>query len=159
MVTLFSLTLTSRPRHLIAAPLAAKLQSFTSGPADRSVGRLAASTTAYHTPDQKQACTDGDASDHSRHALTRWCEAFDGDGCRHRRHYTKVHDPDDQQDRRQTGAAAAAVESEAEAFSPGRVGNGWRGWRAPGRVPAAGKVTLLPRGELQRAAHQDDDAG
>jgi hypothetical protein len=65
--------------------------------------------------DQKKPCSDDDGPDGSRDALTSQCETFDGDGCRHDSHRAKVHDPDDQEDRQQTGTAAAAVESEAQA--------------------------------------------
>ena len=65
-----------------------------------------------------------DDPDGSRDALTGRCETFDGDGGRHDSHRAKVHDPDDQEDRHQTGAAAAAVEAEAQAVSPGRAGVG-----------------------------------
>ncbi len=41
-------------------------------------------------------------------------------------------------------------------MTPGRAGSGWRRAAAPGRLPAAGKVTRLPRGELQEAGDQDD---
>ena len=61
--------------------------------------------------DQKQPCPDDDGPGDSRDALTGRCETFDGDGCRHDSHRAKVHDPDDQEDRHQTGAAAAAVEA------------------------------------------------
>src|SRR6266536_3303072 len=65
--------------------------------------------------DQKQPCPDDDGPDGSRDALTSRCETFDGDGCRHDSHRAQVHDPDDQQDRHQTGTTVAAVEAEAQA--------------------------------------------
>ena len=65
--------------------------------------------------DQKEPGPDDDGPDGSRDALTRRRETFDGDGCRHHSHRPKVHDPDDQEDRRQTGTAVAAVEAEAQA--------------------------------------------
>ena len=40
-------------------------------------------------------------------------ETFDGDGCRHQSHGQQIHDPDDQEDRHETGAALATVESKA----------------------------------------------
>ena len=55
--------------------------------------------------DQKQPCSDGDDPDGSRDALTGRCETFGGDGCRDDSHRAQVHDPDDQEDRRQAGAA------------------------------------------------------
>jgi len=42
-------------------------------------------------------------------------DAFDGDGCRHDSHRAQVHDPDDEEDRRQAGTTVAAVEAEAQA--------------------------------------------
>jgi len=45
----------------------------------------------------------------------------------------------------------AAVEAEAQAVLPGRAGVGRQRTAAPGCLPAAGKVTRLPRGELERA--------
>src|SRR5438876_9443717 len=93
----------------------------------------------------------------SRDALTGRCETFDGDGCRHDSHRAKVHDPDDQEDRHQTGTAVAAAKSEAQAVSPGRAGVGRQRTAAPRCLPAAGKVTRLPRGELEGAGDQDDD--
>ena len=73
--------------------------------------------------DQEQPCPDDDGSDASRDALTGWCETFDGDGCRHDSHRAQVHDPDDEEDRRQAGTAVAAVEAEAQAVSPSRAGS------------------------------------
>src|SRR5207249_1400014 len=58
------------------------------------------------------------------------------------------HDADYQEDRHQTDTAAAAVEAEAQAVSPGRACVGPQRTAAPGRFTAAGKVTRLPRGEL-----------
>src|SRR5439155_551255 len=71
-------------------------------------------------------------------------------------HRAKVHDPDDQEDRHQTGTALAAVEAEAQAVSPGRAGVGRQRTAAPGCLPAVSEVTRLPRGELEGAGHQDD---
>src|SRR5213078_1912932 len=99
--------------------------------------------------DQKQPCPDDDCSGDSRDALTGRCETFDGDGCRYDSHRAKVHDPDDQEDRDQTGTAVGAVEAEAQAVSPGCAGVGWQRTAASGCLPAAGKVTCLPRGELK----------
>src|SRR5713226_3433010 len=88
------------------------------------------------SPDQKQPCPDDDGPDGSRDALTGRCETFDGDGCRHDSHRPKVHDPDDHEDRRQTGTAVAAVEAEAQAVSQGRAGGRTatyaRPWGSPG---------------------------
>src|SRR5438876_775385 len=70
----------------------------------------------------------------------------------------KVHDPEDQEDRDQTGTALAAVEAEAQAVSPGRAGVGRQRSTTPGRFPAAGELTRLPRGELEAAGDQDDHA-
>ena len=89
--------------------------------------------------DQNQPCPDDDGPGGSRDALTGRCETLDGDGCRHDSHRAKVHDPDDQEDRHQTDTAVAAVETEAQAVSPGRAGVGPQGTAAPGRHPAAGK--------------------
>jgi hypothetical protein len=74
------------------------------------------------SPDQKQPCPDDDGPDGSRDALTGRCETLDGDGCRHDSHRPKVHDPDDQEDRRQADTAVAAVEAEAQAV-PTSAGN------------------------------------
>jgi len=78
------------------------------------------------------------------------------DGRRHDGHRAKVHDPDDQQDRRQTGTAVAAVEAQAQAVSPGRAGVGRQRAAAPGCLPTTCKLTCLPRGALEGAGHQDD---
>jgi len=96
--------------------------------------------------------------DGSRDALTGRCETFDGDGCRHDSHRAKVHDPDDQEDRHQTGTAVAAVESETQAVSSGRARVGRQRTAAPGCLPAAGQVTRLPRAELERVGDEDDHA-
>src|SRR5260370_24019961 len=101
--------------------------------------------------DQEQPCPDDDGPDGSRGALTGRCETLDGDGCRHGSHRAQVHEPDDQEDRRQTGTAVAAVETEAQAVSPSRAGVGWQRAAAPGGLSAAGKGTRLPRGQLERA--------
>src|SRR5205823_8740743 len=106
--------------------------------------------------DQKQPCPDGAGPGGSRDALAGRCETLDGDGCRHDSHRAKVHDPDDQEDRHQTGTAAAAVEAEAQAMSPGRAGVGRQSTAAPWCLPAVGEVTRLPGGELEAAGHQDD---
>src|SRR5688500_18257570 len=83
--------------------------------------------------DQKQTCPDDDGADGSRDALTSRCETFDRDRCRHGSHRAKVHDPDNQKDGHQTGAAGAAVETEVQAVSPGRAGAGRQSnGRAPG---------------------------
>src|SRR5713101_4379689 len=106
--------------------------------------------------DQKQPCPDDDGPGDARDARTGRGETFDGDGCRHDSHRAKVHDPDDQEDRHQTGTAVGAVEAEAQAVSPGRAGVGRQRTAAPECLPAAGKVTRLPRGELEAAGDQDD---
>src|ERR1700676_2379227 len=72
--------------------------------------------------DQTHPCPDDDGPDGSRDALTGRCETFDGDGCRDDSHRAKVHDPDDEEDRHQTGPAVDAAEFEARAVSPGRFG-------------------------------------
>ncbi|HMF50563.1 MAG TPA: hypothetical protein VK603_18055, partial [Candidatus Saccharimonadales bacterium] len=82
--------------------------------------------------DQKQPCPDDDGPGGSGDALTGRCETLDGDGCRHDSHRAKVHDPDDQEDRHQTDTTVAAVESEAQAVSPGRTGVGRQRMAAPG---------------------------
>src|ERR1700724_2820110 len=69
---------------------------------------------------------------------------------------TKVHDLDDQEDRDQTDTAVGAVESKAQAVSPGRAGVGRQRTAAPGCLPATGKLTRLPRGELKGAGDPDD---
>ena len=89
--------------------------------------------------DQEQPCPDDDGSDASRDALTGCCETFDGDGCRHDSHRAQVRDPDDEEDRRQPGAAVAAVEAEAQAVSPGRAGVRRQYAAAPRCLPAAAR--------------------
>ena len=108
--------------------------------------------------DQKQPYPDDDGSDGVCDALTNRGETLDGDGYRHDRHRAKVHDPDAQEDRHQTGTAVAAVESEAQAMSPGRAGVRRQRRAAPRCRPAGGKVTCLPRAELERAGDEDDHA-
>ena len=75
---------------------------------------------------------DDDDADGARDALTSRCETFEGDGRRDRRHHAQVHHADDQKDRRQAGAAAAAVEAEAQTVPPGRAGVGRQRMSAPG---------------------------
>jgi hypothetical protein len=58
----------------------------------------------------------------SREALAGWSETLGCDGCRHDGHDAQVHDAHHEQDRRQAGAAVAAVEAEANAVSPGGAG-------------------------------------
>src|SRR6267154_5534520 len=106
--------------------------------------------------DQKQSCLDDDGPGGSRDALTGRSETFDGDGCRHDSHRAKIYDPDDQEDRHETDTAVGAVEAEEQAVSPGRAGVGRQRTPAPGCLPAPGKVTRLPRGELEEAGDQDD---
>src|SRR6266516_4653538 len=65
--------------------------------------------------DQKQPCADDGGPDGSRDALTGRCETFHSNGARHDRHRTKVHDPDDQEDRHEASTALATVESKAQA--------------------------------------------
>src|SRR2546428_9865669 len=89
-------------------------------------------------------------------ALTGRCETFDGDGRRHDSHRAKVHDPDDQKDRDQTGTAVAAMEAETQTVSPGHAGVGRQRTAPAWCLPAAGEMTRLPRGELEGAGHQDD---
>ena len=64
--------------------------------------------------DQEQSCPDDEGSDGSRDALTSRCETFASDGCRHDSHRAQVHDPDDEEDRHQTGTAAAAVKTASD---------------------------------------------
>ena len=64
--------------------------------------------------------------------------------------------PDDQKDRHETGAARAAVETEAQAVPPGRAGVGRQRSAVRGRLPATGEVARLPRRELEGAGEQDD---
>src|SRR5499425_837744 len=109
--------------------------------------------------DQKQTCHDDDGPDGSRDALTGRCETFEGDDCRHDSHREKVHDPDDEKDRHQTGTAVAAVESKAQAMSPSGAGVGRQRATTPGRLPAARKMTRLPWGELEGTGDQDDHPG
>ena len=106
--------------------------------------------------DQKQPCADGDGPGGSGGALTGRCETLDGDGWRHDSHRAKVHDPDDQEDHHQTGTAVAAVEAEVQTVSPGRASVGRHRTAVPGRLPAVGEVTRLPRGKLEATGHQDD---
>jgi hypothetical protein len=63
--------------------------------------------------DQEHSCPDDHGPDGSRDALAGRCETLGGDGGRHDSHRAKVHDPDDQEDRHQTGTAVAAVEAKA----------------------------------------------
>jgi hypothetical protein len=77
---------------------------------------------------------------------------------RHDSHHAKVHHPDDQEDRHRTGTAVAAVESEAQAVSPGRAGVGRQRTATAGCLAAAGQVTRFPRAELERPADEDDHA-
>src|SRR5215471_19004142 len=118
-----------------------------------------ASTMRGCSRDQKQTCHDDDGPDGSRDALTGRCETFDGDDCRHDSHREKVHDADDEKDRHQTGTTVAAVESKAQAMSPSRARVGRQRATTPGRLPAACKVTRLPRGELEGTSDQDDHTG
>src|SRR6266571_682895 len=108
-----------------------------------------ASSEAGCSRDQKQTCPDGDGPGGSRDALTGRCETFDGDRCRHDSHRAKVHDPDDQEDRHEPDTAVGTVKAEAQTVSPGRAGVGRQRTAAPGCLPAPGKVTRLPRGELE----------
>jgi hypothetical protein len=66
----------------------------------------------------------------------------------------KVRDPDDQEspsDRHSSSCSSGGR-------GAGRAGVGRQRTAAPGGLPAAGKVTRLPRGELERAGDQDDPA-
>jgi len=81
-----------------------------------------ASSESGCSREQEQPCPDDAGSDGSRDALTGGCETFKSDGCRHYCHHTQVHDPHDQQDRRQAGTVVAAVETETQAVSPVRDG-------------------------------------
>jgi hypothetical protein len=102
--------------------------------------------------DQEQACPDGDGSEGARGTLSRRRETFDGICCRHDNHRAQIHDPDDQEDRRQTGTAVAAVKAEAHAVSPGR--GGVRLQPAPRCLPAAGKVVChMPRNDAAAPDH------
>src|SRR5215469_8431233 len=101
--------------------------------------------------DQKQPCPDEDGSGGSRDALSGRCEMFDGDGCRYDSHHAKVHEPTDQEDRHQIGAARTAVESEVHAMSPSRAGTSGQHKAAPWCLPEIGKLTSLPGGELEAA--------
>lgn len=83
-----------------------------------------ASSEACCSRDQKQPCSDDHGSDGSRDALARRRETFGGDSCRDDSHCAKIHHPDDEKDRYQTGAALAAVEAEAQAVPPGRASVG-----------------------------------
>jgi hypothetical protein len=101
--------------------------------------------------DQEQPRPDEDSSDGSRDALTCRCEPFDGDGCCYDRHSADVHDPGNEEDRRQAGATVAAMEAEASAVWPRRAGVRRQHTAAPRCLPATGKVMRLPCGELERA--------
>jgi len=97
-----------------------------------------ASSEPGYARDQEQPRPDDDDSDGPCDALTGRCETFDGDSCRHDSHRVQVHDPDNEEDRRQAGTAAAAVEAR----------------RRPCRqaVPAsAGNVRPRPGTSLQQA--------
>lgn len=74
--------------------------------------------------DQKQPCRDENDPDGSGDALTGGCETFDGDGGRHDRHRTQVHDSETQEDRHQPDIALGAMKAEAQAVSPRRAGVG-----------------------------------
>src|SRR5215469_8670821 len=89
--------------------------------------------------DQKQPCPDEDGSG----------------GCRYDSHHAKVHEPTDQEDRHQIGAARTAMESEVHAMSPSRAGTSGQHKAAPWCLPEIGKVTRLPGGELEAAGDQD----
>src|SRR5207248_4826970 len=65
--------------------------------------------------EQNQSCHDHEGSDDLRDALTGRCETFGSNARRHDSHRPKVHDPDDQENRYQTGTALTAVEAEAQA--------------------------------------------
>ena len=93
--------------------------------------------------DQKQTRPDAYCPDGSRDTLTGRYETFDGDDGRHDSHCAKVHDPDDQEDRHQTGTTEAAVQSKAQAVLPGRAAVGRQRAALPGCLQAAGKVTFL----------------
>ena len=84
-----------------------------------------------------------------RRAATGRCNAFDGDGRRDDSHCAQVHDTDDQKDRRQAGTAVATVDAEAQARVARQCRRPQRA--AASRLPAAGQVMCLPRGELERA--------
>jgi hypothetical protein len=86
--------------------------------------------------EQKHACADDDDSNGSRDALAGWSEPLGSDGCRHDGHDAQVHDAHDQQNRRQAGAAVAAVEAEAHAVSPGGAGVRWQPPAPLGRLSA-----------------------
>ena len=58
-----------------------------------------ASSESGCSPDQKQPCP-YDEGPMARDALTGRCETFDGDGCHYDSHHARVHDPDDEEDRR-----------------------------------------------------------
>jgi hypothetical protein len=61
-----------------------------------------------------------------------------------------------EEDHHETGATADAVGAEAQAVLPRRVGVGRQSAAAPGCFPAAGKMTRLPRGELEATSDHDD---
>jgi hypothetical protein len=106
---------------------------------------------------QKQPYPDHDNPDGSRHALALWCEAFGSDCRRYKSHHPQIHDPDDEEDRRQTSTRADAAKAEAQPISPSRAGIRRKHAAVPRHLPAAGKVMGLPRAELERASHHDDN--
>jgi hypothetical protein len=91
-------------------------------PAKDRCQRVDASSEPRCSGDQEQPCPDDDGSHGSRDALTGRRETFEGNGCRHDSHRARVHDPNDEEDRRQGGRVAAAAEAEAQPGSPGRAG-------------------------------------
>ena len=72
--------------------------------------------TGYATGSQyqEQPCPDADGSDGAGRAHTIRRETLDGDGHCHHSHRAKVHDAEYQEEGRQTSAAEATVEAEAQ---------------------------------------------
>ena len=106
--------------------------------------------------DQQQSRGDDSEAYPPRGTLTVRCKALDGDGYGHDRHRADVHHSTDEEKHHQAAAAVAAIKAQAEAVSPGRAGAS-HGCRAVLMfAAAAGEVTRLPRGELERADDQDD---
>src|SRR5437868_5654059 len=86
---------------------------------------------------EEQARHDDDGSDEPRDAMTRRCQAFGGDGCRHEGHGAEVHDSNDEENHDEPHTALAAVETESQAISPRLAALGrWHLARAR-RLPAA----------------------
>ena len=82
---------------------------------------------------------------------------FEGYGPCHDGHGAQVHDTDHQQNRRESGAAMAALKTDSQSISPRRGGAVGYGSAATLRqLSAVGQAIRLPPRELQSTATQDD---